>query len=332
MTKLAVRFLLALSAGIVASAPIAMIPVRTVGAAEECLTTPKDETPPGKHWYYRSERGTKRHCWYLREEGETSPQAATSTPARRAAPEVTPYMDTKLARSAADAHAELPLPQTLVEHDAKISPTTPAPSVDPKGAEETQSNNGSPETAQSPVTSRWPEATAGFTSATERPISPSFAAASAAPDANLDARADRDLTPKAPPVAPTKVETSAMGAPTSLQILLGTFCVIGVAWLTRSAIYRIARMRRRSHRYINLIPPEWPTEEPTNHAGVPPWIEPMIVNSTHRLDPGLDEGGLDPDHEEGGQLLDRWRSGLGDDAREIVQLLARFANQPHAEP
>ena len=230
MTNLAVKFLSAVSAGIVASAPIAMIPLSTVGAAEECLTTPKDETPPGKHWYYRIERGTKRHCWFLREEGETSSQAATSTPARRAAPEVAPDRETKLARSAADAHAELPLPQTLVEADLKTSPTTPATSVDPRGAEQKLSNNASPETAQSPVASRWPQPTGVFSSATERPIAPSFVVASAAPDTNLDASADTDLTPKVPPVAPTKVETSATGTPASLQMLLfGTFGVIAVS-------------------------------------------------------------------------------------------------------
>lgn len=324
MTNLAVKFRSAVSAAIVASAPIAMIPLSTVGAAEECLTTPKDETPPGKHWYYRIERGTKRHCWYLREEGETSSQAATSTPARRAAPEVAPDRKTKLARSAADAHAELPLPQTLVEADLKILPTTPATSVDPRGAEQKLSNNASPETAQSPVASRWPEPTGVFSSATERPISPSFVVASAAPDTNLDASADTDLTPKVPPVAPTKVETSAMGMPASLQmLLLGTFGAIAVPWLTGSAIYLMARMRRRPQRHTSLNPPERPREEPTNHTGIPPWLEPMIVNSTRRLDPGRDAGG---------QSLDRQRISLGDNAREIEQLLARFANQAQAEP
>jgi hypothetical protein len=317
MTNLAVKFLLAVSAGIVASTPIAMIPLSTAGAAEECLTTPKDETPPGKHWYYRIERGTKRHCWYLREEGETSSQAATSTPARRAAPEVAPDRETKLARSAADAHAELPLPQTLVEAELK----TPATSVDPRGAEQKLSNNASPETAQSPVASRWPEPTGVFSSATERPISPSFVVASAAPDTNLDASADTDLTPKVPPVAPTKVETSAMVTPASLQmLLLGTFGAIAVLSLTGSAIYLMARMRRRPQRYTSLNPPEWPTEEPTNHTGIPPWLEPMTVNSTRRIDPGRDAGA---------QSLDRQ---LGDNAREIEQLLARFANRAQAEP
>ena len=296
MTNLAVKFLSAVSAGIIASAPIAMIPLSTVGAAEECLTTPKDETPPGKHWYYRIERGTKRHCWYL----------ATSTPVRRAAPEVAADRETKLARSAADAHAE-------------ISPTTPATSLDPRGAEQKLSNSASSETAQSPVASRWPEPTGVFSSATEQPISPSLVVTSAAPDANLDASANTDLTP-VPSVAPTKVEASAMGTPASLQLLLlGTFGAIAVSWLTGSAIYRMARMRRRPQRYASLNPPEWPTEEPTNHTGIPPWLEPMTVNSTRGLDAGA-------------QSSDRQRSGLGDNAREMQQLLARFANQAQADP
>lgn len=309
MTNLAVKFLSAVSAGIVASAPAAMIPLSTAGAAEECLSTAKDETPPGKHWYYRIERGTKRHCWYLREEGEAPSQTATSTPARRATPEVAPDGETKLARSATDAHAEIP-------------PTTPATSVDPRGAEQKLSNNASPETAQSLVASRWPEPTGVFSSATERPISPSFVVASATPDPNLDAGAATDLTPKVPPFAPTNVETSTMRTPASLQmLLLGTFGAIAVLSLTGSAIHLMARVRRRPQRYTNLDSPEWPTGEPTNHTGIPPWLEPMTVNSTRGLDPGRDAGA---------ESLDCQRRGVGDNAREIEQLLARFAAQ--AEP
>ncbi len=322
MENLAVKFLSAVSAGIVAIALIAMIPLGTAGAAEECLTKPKDEAPSGKHWYYRIERSTKRHCWYLRDEGETHSQATTSTPARRAAPEVAPDGETKLPRSAADAHAELPLPQTVVEADPKISPTISATPVDPRGVEEKLSNNASPETAQSLVASRWPEPTGVFSSAAERPISPSFVVASTAPDTKLDASANTDLTPKISPVAPTKVKTPATGTPRSLQILLlGTFGVIAVSW--GGAIYLMARIRRRPQRYAGLNPSEWPTAEPTYHTGIPPWLEPATVNSTRRLDPGRDEGG---------QSLDRQSSRLGGNASEIEQLLVRFANQAEAEP
>jgi hypothetical protein len=298
MTNLAVKFVSALSAGIVVSAPIAMIPLSTVGAAEECLTTPKNETPPGKHWYYRSEGGTKRLCWYLREEGETPSQTATSTP---------------------DAHAELPLPQTLVEADLKISPTTPATSFDPRGAAQKPSNNASRETARPPVASGRPEPTGVFSSPTEGPISPSFVVASPARDPNSDASAETDLAPKVPTVVLTKVETSAMGTPASLRILLlGTFGAIAVLWLTGKAI--MARMRRRPQRYTrskphtNLNPPEWSTEESTNHTR-----KPMPVNSTRRRNAGS-------------QSSDRQRTGLGDNAREIEQLLARFAKQAQIEP
>jgi hypothetical protein len=235
MANVAVKFLSVVSAGIVASVPIAMIPLSKVGAAEECLTKPKDETPKGKHWYYRFERGTKRHCWYLREEGETSFPAATSTPTRRAAPEGAINRETKLTGSAADARAE-------------ISPTMPATSVDPRGAERKLSNNTSSETVQSLVASRWPESMSVFSSATERPISPSFVVASAAPDTNADA----DLTPEVPPVAPAKGETSGMGTPASLQrLLLTTFGAIAFLSFTENAIYVMARMRRRSRRHTS---------------------------------------------------------------------------------
>ena len=282
MANLAVSFLSAVSAGIVASAPITMIPLSPVGAAEECLTKPKDEAPSGKHWYYRIEHSTKRHCWYLRKEGETYSQTATSTAARRTATEVAPDRETRLPRSAADAHAELPLPQTVVEADPIISPTAPATPVDPGNAEQL-SNPTSPETAQSLVASRWPEPAGVFSSATERPPSPSFTVASTAPDTNSDARADTDLTSKVP-VAPTKVKTPATGTLTSFQmLLLETFGVFAVSW--GGAIYLMARKRRRPQRYTGLTP-ERPTEEPINHTGIPPWLQPTTVNSTRGLDPG----------------------------------------------
>ncbi len=196
-----------------------------------------------------------------------------------------------------------------------------ATSVDPRGVEEKLSNNASPETAQSLVASRWPEPTGVFSSAAERPISPSFDVASTAPDTRLDASVSTDLTSKVPPVAPTRVKTSATGAPASLQmLLLATFGVIAVSW--GGAIYLMARMRR-PQRYTRLNRPEWPTEEPTYHTGLPPWLEPTRVNSTRLLDPGRDAGG---------QSLDRQSNRLGDNASEVKQLLARFANQAQAGP
>src|SRR5215467_5405898 len=42
----------------------------TGGAADECLSGPKGTAPKGGHWYYRVDRPTGRHCWYIGAEGQ----------------------------------------------------------------------------------------------------------------------------------------------------------------------------------------------------------------------------------------------------------------------
>jgi hypothetical protein len=42
----------------------------TGDAADECLSGPKGTAPQGSHWYYRVERSSGRHCWYLGSEGQ----------------------------------------------------------------------------------------------------------------------------------------------------------------------------------------------------------------------------------------------------------------------
>src|SRR5262245_1941813 len=42
----------------------------TSRAADECLSGPKGTAPAGSHWYYRVERSTGRHCWYLGAQGQ----------------------------------------------------------------------------------------------------------------------------------------------------------------------------------------------------------------------------------------------------------------------
>jgi len=56
--------------------------------AGECLSGPKGETPQGKHWYYRIERPSKRHCWYLGDEGKrTTAKTATTEQPEQSSPE-----------------------------------------------------------------------------------------------------------------------------------------------------------------------------------------------------------------------------------------------------
>jgi len=60
----------AIFAGFLAGAPLTIISYGAAGADDECLSSPKEQTSQGGHWYYRIDHATKRHCWYLREEGE----------------------------------------------------------------------------------------------------------------------------------------------------------------------------------------------------------------------------------------------------------------------
>ena len=67
----------AMFASILAGANFASVTdVHAQAAADNCLTAPKDKTPAGRHWYYRLDRGTKRQCWYLRDENDKSARAA----------------------------------------------------------------------------------------------------------------------------------------------------------------------------------------------------------------------------------------------------------------
>jgi hypothetical protein len=45
--------------------------------ASECIAKPNGSPPQGEHWYYRTERATKRQCWYLGPEGANIQKGAT---------------------------------------------------------------------------------------------------------------------------------------------------------------------------------------------------------------------------------------------------------------
>jgi hypothetical protein len=50
------------------------------GAADDCLAKPNRSAHAGSHWYYRIDRATQRHCWYLKELRAASPASAPGAP------------------------------------------------------------------------------------------------------------------------------------------------------------------------------------------------------------------------------------------------------------
>jgi hypothetical protein len=100
MSSRTAKFASAIFASLIVGAPLTTISDSAAGADDECLSSPKDQTSQGGHWYYRIDRVTKRHCWYLKEDAEKPSQAAAKP--------VSPKVVAPFQRSIADARAELP--------------------------------------------------------------------------------------------------------------------------------------------------------------------------------------------------------------------------------
>ena len=285
MTDRTARLLSSIAVGIFASAALATMPLSAVGAADGCLTAPKGVSPAGQHWYYRIDHGTKRHCWFLREEGEasSSSRAAASASPRRTAPAAAATSETTLTHSDADARAEMPPLQGSVEDDPQIAPRTPpVPFIDVGGTAQALPNNAPLEAPQSLVASRWPNSTAVPSSADERPASSSVVVAAANTEATAGADTDADLTSTgtlaAPAAAETTEETPAAGTLASLQtLLLVTLGALMFTGLTGSAVYLLAQARSQPQPYRGPTREPYWLPAPADRAP-PPWLEPLAID------------------------------------------------------
>jgi hypothetical protein len=232
------KFASAIFASFLAGAPITIITSSFTHAASDCQTEPGSETRQGQHWYYRIQHGTKRHCWYLREEGERAEQATSSEGTAAASRR----NETAVRGSIADAHGELPSPRVRVQQDGGASAARPRANM-PTAA--TPEDNQYPGAIASPadgaprslVASRLPEPLAVDSS-------------DPAPEASATMVADASPTPQAessPALAP--VTLAAAAAPIqktggSLRmVLLVILGALALASLMGNVVYRLGRAR-----------------------------------------------------------------------------------------
>jgi hypothetical protein len=220
MSNRTAKFVSALFVSLLAGAPLSTI---SQSAVDDCLSRPKDETPEGSHWYYRIDRATKRHCWYLRQE-DGKPLQIT---APDSSPSATPASaEATMRRSIADAHAALP-PQTRVNQENLFTgPQITAAVPNAAGME-----NNQPASARdtnmlsSVIASRWPG---------EPWANPST---DPAPDADdQPARANSALRAQPPTVlavgqnavADLLSQTSAYSVPARLAVLMAALALAGI--------------------------------------------------------------------------------------------------------
>ncbi len=249
-------------------------------AADDCLASPKGATPQGQHWYYRVERGTKRQCWYLRDEGPKAAQATQQDSQQTAQP---PSGQTEVTAPAAapaaaahnvqDARAEwtsqpaapvqaMPAqaaPTSIPAQSSAAAPTVATP----------RSNAASDGSAPSPaVAARWPDASAASPSPAPQP-------APAATVADADPTSQDAGSSSPAPVTQATADASIAKPTASLQTLL---LVIGgalaLAGITGSLIYRFAGARVRVQanegvrRRVN-----WDNWERELGAARAPWLD-----------------------------------------------------------
>jgi hypothetical protein len=229
MGNRAAKFISPLVASLVAGAPLAAVsqnaPPATPNAADtasECLASPKGAAPQGQHWYYRLERGTKRQCWYLRAAGGKEPvkdgvKTSQGAPAVPETPRAaTPRPETARANPAASPSVQ----------NARAEYVAPAPAAQAPAAAEESS-------AQPPVTTRWPDATAPAPQAEAQP---------APTPPPPSARPARTTGAVALAAAELPADKPAGSLQTLLLVIVGALALAG---LIASLIYRFAGGRVR---------------------------------------------------------------------------------------
>jgi hypothetical protein len=235
MSNESARFASAIFVGVLVALSPTPVFFGDARAADNCLSEPNGETPAGKHWYYRIEHGTGRHCWYLRGEDEKATRAGASEFAPPAA-ENSRKSETEAARSIADAHAELPPPRIT----AAVTPSAPPAPTDAAGSVPAIA------AAPSQATSPWP-------------APPTLAQSGQSADATVEERADPQTVP-VPEPQPAQTTERNIG---SLQkLLLVAFGALALAGLTGSAVYRLAAGARRRARRKD----RWPKKAATRAA------------------------------------------------------------------
>lgn len=241
----------ALFAGILAGANLtSVIEVHAQAAADNCLTQPKDKTPEGSHWHYRLERGTKRQCWYLRDENAKNARAAPQekpadeTAESAGAEPAPPSPRPTVRKSVADAHAELSAAQQRIEQEQAAAPEPRTVGIAPATPPQPGPAAGLPSltTPSSMVATRWPDA-----SAVTAP--PTFQTAAAEPQAAPTEVGQAAPPPAAAPVPLATADSSLAKQSASMQMLFLVMAgALTLAGIIASLIFRFGGARARARR------------------------------------------------------------------------------------
>ncbi|HEY2210536.1 MAG TPA: hypothetical protein VGH62_02765 [Bradyrhizobium sp.] len=246
MSNRTAKFVSAIFVSVLAGALLTTVSHGAVPADDDCLSGPKGQTPSGGHWYYRVDRSTKRHCWYLGDEKEKLSRVAPKDSAPLA-DAVSPRKETPTQRSIADAHAELPWPQTRLEQETNVTPGQPNPATAMNAASvenNERANTQDVNTRVSVIASRWPEQSGASSSTGPEPTTGNSGA-------TVQSNSEAAPSPAVAEVTLAAADASSEKKPGSIQMLLIIIAgALTFAGLIGSAVFRFGRMRQAGPREI----------------------------------------------------------------------------------
>jgi hypothetical protein len=237
MPSRAAKFISAVFVNILAGIPLATMTHGQTAAADNCLSGPNGETPPGSHWRYRIDHANKRNCWYLRRADGAVSQAAPQNS------EPSPSSITK--PSVADAHAELPVRPSKEDTPLASPPTTAS-------GNEASSANGSVWNATAAVATRWPELPPAFSI-------PKAAASTAAPANDV-----MQSSAEPAPVAAASASVADLSMPIRPEMIPTLFAATAGALAFAGAAALISRRRRTRLRRRKAQSARGPVSEMTD--------------------------------------------------------------------
>jgi hypothetical protein len=225
-------------------------------AADACLSSPTGHTPQGGHWYYRIDRATKRHCWYVADR-EKLPSNITSHDHASLENTTSPTLSSK---QVADAHAEMAPTQKLTQQPtltASANSTTNNP----------DSSQGIPPDRWLGA-DRWPNLGPGGSN-----DAPARAIASAEPNTPAAVQPEAQLVRATGEFAAANLSTDTRASP--LRVLLGAIVTaLVLAGAISGLIYKFGGTRRvrqnNSHgrRRVNWDAVNTNSTQPSAFAGV----------------------------------------------------------------
>lgn len=211
MSSRSAKFVCVLFASILAGANFGAVaengtkPADNSKSADNCLSTPKGAAPAGSHWYYRLDRATKRHCWYV---GEAKSKAARPAPqdsarSTQAADNAPPQQNPTVSKSVADARAEWTSPKSSGAPNTDITGSIAAAETGPRTAS----------ADKSAIASRWPDGSEVSSSNDLQPAADD-------PAASRQTDATPESQPAVSPIALTAAHAPSAKPSNSTQMLL----------------------------------------------------------------------------------------------------------------